>query len=266
MHVELPIYRAPRAPPAWSIRQNTGDPDIIDRDAQSNASQVAEANHRIANHLALLACHVRLKGAELVRRDPPPNAADLSLLLEAIGAQIRAVSQLHRLLSSEGTQSSADLGHHLGMICSALGSSVSGDVVIVESLASECRVAPHRLLPAAQIVTEVITNAIKYGRRPGRSGRIEVSCSKDASGTVQVEILDNGPGLPANGSGPATLGVGSRLVQALVGQIDGAIEYRSTNQGLTVCLSLPLEETKADTEIPTPVGTGAETAKIHVIV
>ncbi|MCZ0814285.1 MAG: sensor histidine kinase [Pseudomonadota bacterium] len=236
---------------------------MIDRDAQSNASQVTEANHRIANHLALLACHVRLKGAELVRRDPPPKLADLSLLLDAIGAQITAISQLHRLLSSEGTESSADLSHHLGMICSALGSGVSGDVVIVESLASDCTIAPQHLLPTAQIVTEVMTNAIKYGRRPGRSGRIVVCCSKDASGTVLVEILDNGPGLPANGLGS---GFGYRLVQALVGQIDGAIEYRSTNQGLTVCLSLPLEETKADTEIPTPVGAGAETPKLHVFV
>ncbi len=218
---------------------------MIHRDAQSNACQVAEADHRIANHLALLACYVRLKGAELVRRDPPPKVADLSLLLEAIGAQITAISQLHRLLSSEETQISADVGHHLGMICSAPGSGVSGDVVIVESLASDCRVAPYRLLPAAQIVTEVITNSIKYGRHPGRLGRIEVSCSKDASGTVQVEIHDNGPGMPAKRSGTATRAVGSRLVQALVGQIDGTIEYRSTDQGLTVCLSLPRTETQA---------------------
>ena len=152
---------------------------------------------------------------------------------------------MHRLLSAEATQSSADLGHHLGFICSALGSGVSGDVVIVESLASDCRVAPHRLLPTAQIVTEVITNAIKYGRRPGRSGRIEVSCSKDASGSVQVKIHDSGPGLSANMSGTAARGVGSRLVQALVGQIDGTIEYRSTHQGLTVCLSLPRIECEA---------------------
>ena len=217
---------------------------MIDRNAQSNACQVAEADHRIANHLALLACYVRLKGTELVRRAPPPGAGDFSLLIEAIGAQITAISQLHRLLSTDGTQSSADLGHHLGMICSALGSGVSGDVVIVETLASDCRVAPHRLLPAAQIVTEVITNAIKYGRRPGRSCRIEISCRKDASGAVLVEIHDNGPGLSTNSTGPATLGVGSRLVQALVGQIDGTIEYRSTNQGLTVRLSLPQEGTQ----------------------
>lgn len=212
---------------------------MIDLNAQSNACQVAEADHRIANHLALLASYVRLKGAKLVRRDPPPEVADLSLLLEAIGAQISAVSQLHRLLSSEGTQSSADLGHHLGMICAALGSGVSGDVVIVESLASDCRVDPHRLLPAAQIVTEVITNAIKYGRRPGRCGRIEISCRNDASGNVLIEVHDNGPGLPAKRTGTATRGVGSRVVQALIGQINGTIEYLSTKHGLTVRLSLP---------------------------
>lgn len=138
------------------------------------------------------------------------------------------------------------IANHLGMICSALGPVFSDDVVIVESLASECTIAPHRLIPTAQIVTEVITNAIKYGRRPGRSGRIEVSCSKDASGAVLVEIHDNGPGLSANRSATTTRGVGSRLVQALVGQIDGTIEYRSNHQGLTVCLSIPRARTQAD--------------------
>ncbi len=218
---------------------------MIDHDGQSNAFQVAEADHRIANHLTLLASYVRLKGTELVHRDPTPGAGDFSLLLEAIGAQITAISRLHRLLSTDGTQSSADLSQHLGMICSALGSGVSGDVVIVESLASDCRVAPHRLLPTAQIVTEVITNAIKYGRRPGRPGRIEVSCSKDAGGSVLVEIHDNRPGLSANRSGTAKRGVGSRLVQALVIQIDGTIEYLSTKEGLTVRLSLPRGGTQA---------------------
>lgn len=190
--------------------------------------------------------------------------ADLSLLLEAIGAQITAISQLHRLLSSEGTQSSADLGQHLGMICSALGSGVSGDVVIVKLLASDCRVAPHRLLPTAQIVTEVVTNAIKYGRRPGRSGRIEVCCSRDADGNVLVEINDNGPGLLASETGKENCGLGYRLVQALVDQIDGTVEYLSTNQGLTVRLFLPRAGTRAGKTIPAGVGARFGTTEIIV--
>ncbi len=230
---------------------------MIDRDAQSNACLVAEADHRIANHLALLACSVR--------RDDPPSTSDFSLLLAAIEAQIMAISQLHRLLSSEGTQGSDDLGHHLRTVCSAFRSGASRHVVIVESLASDCRIAPHRLLPAAQIVTEVITNAIKHGRRPGQSGRIEVSCGKDASGTILVEIRDNGPGLSANGSGTATRGLGSRLIRALVGQMDGTIDHLSTKQGLTVRLSLPREET-AGTSTATKVSARSELTELLVLV
>jgi two-component sensor histidine kinase len=236
---------------------------MIDDGIQSNCSQFAEADHRIANHLALLACYVRLKGTELVRRDPPPGVADLSLLLEAINVQINAISRVHRLLSS-GAQGSADLGHHLGMICSALGSGVSGNVVIAGSFGSDCTVALHRLLPAAQIVTEVLTNAIKHGRRAGQPGRIEVACGKDADGTVFVEISDDGPGLLARETGEEKCGLGYRLVQALVDQIDGTVEYLSTNQGLTVRLSLPRAGARAGKTIPAGVSALFDTTEIIV--
>ncbi|WOI52196.1 sensor histidine kinase [Parvularcula sp. LCG005] len=214
-------------------------------DVHPNGFQQAEADHRIANHLSMLASYVRLTGGELARRDPGPDVKDLSRLLEAIVAQITVISQLHRLLSSEGMQSSVDLGHHLGLVCSALGSGLAGEIVIVRRLAEDCRLAPHRLLPTAQIVAEIITNAIKFSGRPSQSCRIEVSCSRDAGGTVRVEINDNGPGLPTATSGKATSGTGSRVVRGLVDQIGGTIDYRSTNQGLSVGLSIPPQGTGA---------------------
>ncbi len=144
----------------------------MDKHRKSNAcSTSAEADHRIANHFAMLASHVRLKTAALVRRPTEPSRSEMLLLLESIGVHIDAVASLHRILATEGLQSSADLGQHLRNICSAFRSGPSSGFVLAEDFEPGCALPLDQLLPVTQIFSEVITNAIKYGIANGEAGR-----------------------------------------------------------------------------------------------
>jgi hypothetical protein len=49
---------------------------------------LTEANHRIVNHVAILACHVRLKTATLARKPTEPCRSEMRLLLEGIGVRL----------------------------------------------------------------------------------------------------------------------------------------------------------------------------------
>jgi two-component sensor histidine kinase len=60
---------------------------------------VQEANHRFANHLALLSDFVRLKATDLARRPVAPTIAGVQLLLESVRAQIEAIAHLNRTLA-----------------------------------------------------------------------------------------------------------------------------------------------------------------------
>ena len=216
---------------------------MLNKDLCSNLANMAEADHRIANHLALLSSYVRLKGSELTRRKTASDATDISLLLAAVGVQINAIAQLHRLLSADESRDSADLSDHLRKICSTLRSAVSRDVVVVEAFEAGCEIPMNKIIPAAQIFTEVMTNAIKHGRRSGEIGRIEASCSKDSTGAIVVDVKDNGPGLcdagrDQNDLTQAVGGLGFRLVESLVAQIDATVKYVSDDQGLTVRLKI----------------------------
>lgn len=199
--------------------------------------RMAEADHRIANHLAMLASYVRLKGAELVRHRPGAESRDVALLLQAICVQINAISSLHRILSTDGTQRTAELGEHLGRICAALRSGVSGDVEIVEAFGADCVLPLRDVLPVAQIVTEIVTNALKHGCPQDAPARVLISCRREAGGTIRVEVADNGPGLPP-GAGGVGRGLGARLIGALVAQVQGRVEYLAGPRGLTVRLIL----------------------------
>jgi len=87
---------------------------------------VQEANHRIANHLALLSGFVRLKAADLGRRPVAPTIAGVQLLLESVRAQIEAIAHLNRTLALDGQRPPVDLGEHLHDICAPLSSLVAG--------------------------------------------------------------------------------------------------------------------------------------------
>jgi len=202
-----------------------------------HCSRIAEADHRIANHLAMLGSFVRLKMRDLDRRDVALEPLDVGLLLHAISIQISAISHLHRILSADGTAQSADLSVHLSSICAALRTGVSGDVEIIEEFDKDCALPLIQILPVAQIFSEVVTNAIKHGRLPGTKPKLHVTCARLDPKTIRVTIRDNGPGMGIN---PRTdsVGLGFRLVEGLVAQIGGTIDYSSSPQGVTVSLTL----------------------------
>jgi two-component sensor histidine kinase len=219
---------------ATEAKSSMIDPEL----ACSGHKGMAEADHRIANHLAILGSYVRLKSAELIRRNTDLSAADVSLLLTAVGSQISAISHLHRLLSADESQDTADLGAHLQKICASMRSAVLQDVVIIETIGEDCNLPMNKIIAAAQIFTEVITNAIKYGHHSGESGFIEVSCKRDSRGEIVVNVQDNGPGLPeCQGTRPAA-GLGFRLVEGLAAQIGGTVDYTSSDLGLNVRLTV----------------------------
>ncbi|WP_419255890.1 sensor histidine kinase [Caulobacter sp. ErkDOM-YI] len=204
---------------------------------------VAEADHRIANQLSLLAGFVRLKALDLARRplefaDPASEAAQM--LLESIRAQIEAVARLHRSFALRGSGASADLSEHLHEICGALGSIFSDRIEMVEDLAAECRIMPEQALPLAQIIAEVITNAIKHAYPSGETGRILIRSRKDPPEAIVIEVADDGPGLPDTFNAATDGGLGFRLIRELGKQIGAALDFDSSESGLMFRLRLPL--------------------------
>ena len=65
---------------------------------------LAEANHRVANSLALLGGLVRMQGRTLGKAENPPSSAELRLLFDGIAARITTIGQLHRMLAMMPTQ------------------------------------------------------------------------------------------------------------------------------------------------------------------
>ncbi len=226
---------------------------LIDVAADTLSHNMAEADHRIANNLAMLSSYVRLKGGRIVQSDRAPGVDDVRGLVRMIVTQIEAISVLHRILSEKGNPSTLDLSVPLSTICRAMQASVAGEARILVTLEKNCDVALKSILPVTQICAEIITNALKHGSSPDGKNSIRVSCRKSLQGTVLVEISDTGPGLSAMAQAAKGEGLGVRLIDQLIRQVEGVIKHQSTSQGLTVQLELPA----ALTSTASPTGSAA---------
>lgn len=199
---------------------------------------VAEADHRIANHLALLTSYVRLKSGDLARQATEPSRASVQLLLDGLGVQLEAVARLHRALAVEGPTTTVDLSEHLHETCAPYRLGLSGEVDIIEDFAPRCLVRTDQVLALTQIFAEVLTNAVKYAR-PGGAGMILARCRRGAAGDTVVEVIDDGPGLPKGFDVQSDGGLGFRLLRALGKQLGGAMLFDSAATGLRFQITLP---------------------------
>jgi signal transduction histidine kinase len=163
---------------------------------------------------------------------------------------------------------------------------VIGDVIeLVEARALEARIGLH-WLPASPMpdmvfdpegihraVLNVVTNALDAVGEREEGGKVDVSARYDASkGLVEIEVRDNGPGIPADQvdklfspfvstkKGRGT-GLGLPVSQKILAEHGGRILVQSTpGQGACLALELPAvlpsNETKAQGE-ETGEGRGA---------
>src|SRR5262245_28154894 len=74
---------------------------------------LAEANHRIANHLTLLASMVQLQASAVAKGPETFSRAEVRGMLQEAAGKIIGVGNLHRRFSHHAPESDLDLGGYL---------------------------------------------------------------------------------------------------------------------------------------------------------
>lgn len=168
-----------------------------------------EVHHRVKNSLqlvhALLATQARASGVPEAREQ----------LLEA-AQRVMTIGAVHERLYQGGSVQEADAAAYLAGLVEDLRRSMSdaaaGRTIELDMPPPPLRLPADRLTPLGLIATELVTNALKYGR-----GRVRLSVRPAAAvpGGVEVACEDEGPGLPADFDPRRGRGLGMRLIAAL---------------------------------------------------
>jgi two-component sensor histidine kinase len=162
--------------------------------------------------------------------------------LTEMRARILAIAGIHRRLYTSSDVRSVDLAAYLKNLASDLlaavgegkrthGLTVQADDKVVTST--------DRAISIAMVVTELVTNALKYAYPEGETGEVRISLMKGEGERAAIVVEDDGVGWNGSGTIKGT-GLGSRIIQAMTKSLHAELSYRTEGRGTRVTLSFPL--------------------------
>ena len=188
-----------------------------------------EVNHRVKNSLQLVSSLLSLRAS---RSTDPELRAGLAEARSRIGV----VAQVHRRLYQAGTHGRIDdLASFLRELSDDTVAALDPEGRInltfispTENEAHAVRAPIDRAVPMALIVSELVTNAVKYAFPDGQDGTIRVSVQRveEEDGMLAISVKDDGIGLPEDFDPTASSGVGMRVVTTLVKQLRARLEVQ----------------------------------------
>jgi two-component sensor histidine kinase len=202
---------------------------------------VAEANHRVANSLALLGGVVRMQARAIGKNSQTYSNAEIRLLFDGIAARIATIGQLYRTLAAVPPEGTVPLQAYLKEVCANLITAFSSkqQPVMIEHRGSPCHVLARHVQPLTLIVCEILTNALKYAHPAGAPARMIVACESCADGTLVVSVSDDGVGLPEGFDPLKDGGIGFQVIRALVAEMGATLDVYSDTLGVSFTIAVP---------------------------
>lgn len=189
------------------------------REARDRAEMLlGEVNHRVANSLAMVAALVGLQ-ANAVHNAEAKNA------LAETQARISAIAGVHRHLYTSDDVRTVEIGDYLRSLAGELDASMkaAGHHALINVEAVSFPLATEKAASVGVIVTELVTNAMKYAYRDTQQGEVRIRLVPDGEG-LELRVEDDGIGWDGTGT-PQGTGLGSRIVKAMAHSLGATVSY-----------------------------------------
>ena len=180
---------------------------------------IEEMNHRFRNQLQIISNLLDIQASRT------SNAETLDALKQC-RARVGSIAMVHDLLRAESSDQKIDIGQYLEALVAAIAVAWLGGNLQVKTEVSAAKISlkPARAAVVGLIVTELVTNALKHAFAADAKGRIGVEVRQEGS-EIELVVSDDGCGLPEGLSIEASTAGGLRLVNALVAQLKGNVEF-----------------------------------------
>ncbi len=209
--------------------------EALERSLTEKTAMLKEIHHRVKNNLQIVASLLNLQAGRITN-------ADTIVALRDVESRILAMALLHETLYQSGDFARVDFARYLKELCAhvlrSYGSS-SSDVTIERRVLCP-RLSLDQSIPCGLIISELLSNALKYAFPDDRAGVVLVGLSLLDGVQVLLEFCDNGVGLPVDFEPEKTATLGTRLIVNLVRQLGGQYHMSTlATGGCSVRITFP---------------------------
>ncbi len=181
-----------------------------------------EIHHRVKNNMQILSSLLRMQAREV-------DGDQIKSFLSESESRIRSMGLIHEKLYQSQNISEVDFNAYVETLASQLigmHSRQGGDISLKVDI-DDIHLGLDTAMPCGLIVNELVSNSLKYAFPGGRDGTISIKVVPEKTpGHYRLTIADDGVGI--SGEKPVREGaLGSRLVEMLVDQLDGKVDYRN---------------------------------------
>jgi two-component sensor histidine kinase len=204
-----------------------------DRMLLSKDATIREIHHRVKNNLQTIAALLRLQGRRL-------ESGEARAALDESERRIRAIAMVHETLS-RGVTDVVRLDDILQPLVRFVQETVATPAHDLRfTVVGDAGLVPGDVAtPLAIVLNELMQNAADHAFPDRPKGSIEVRVARD-EGHLEVDVVDDGVGLPPGFGLSGSAGLGLSIVQALVTtELGGSIELTS-DRGTRAHLVIPL--------------------------
>lgn len=212
--------------------------DVTDARAQARLNDdllrekailIQEVQHRVANSLQIIAS-VLMQSARRVQSEEARGH------LQNAHHRVMSIAAVQKQLSTS-PGGNVELRTYLTQLCESLGASMIADPgrLSISVTVDDSAVEADTSISVGLIVTELVINALKHAFPDQPTGTIAIDYSSTGTDWT-LSVIDNGIGM-ASGSDAPKAGLGTGIVEALVGNLQGEIQLSDTDPGTTVTIT-----------------------------
>jgi two-component sensor histidine kinase len=180
-----------------------------------------ESDHRLLNDMQMVVSLLSMQGRA------SSNEETAAQLVKA-ASRVSMIACIHRRLHSVAGVQTVPFKEFLAAFCqefSAMLSSKGAHEGVAISDGPDVELPAATAVPLAFIVSELLTNAVKYG-----DGLIAIRLEPGPGKSHILSVANGGPPLPESFDPAASKGLGMKIVQTFLRKIDGQLQF-GRNEG-----------------------------------
>ncbi len=194
-----------------------------------------EIHHRVKNNLQVISSLLSLQARDI---------ADLRSRELFMNSQnrVQTMALIHERLYQSDDLSKLDFAEYIPTLAESLFSTYKTEHqnialrVDVEDLLIEL----DQAIPCGLMINELVTNALKYAFPNMEQGTISIGLRAVEGDTIELNVVDDGIGLPEDISTRSEKSLGLQLINILTRQLRGQLEIKNPDRGTHFCITFPL--------------------------